>query len=71
MYINKIQSRITFKVNSRCFIYLLTAETIKLLGSIENKISEDKNGENIPHLEITEVKLVFCNIIDNAYYRWL
>ena len=66
MYINKIQSRITFKVNSRCFIYLLTAETIKLLGSIENKISKDKNGENVPHLEITEVELVCCKIIDNV-----
>ena len=37
---------------------LLTKETIKLLGSTENKITKDKNGENVPHLEITEVVLV-------------
>ena len=29
---------------------LLTPETIKLLGSNENKITKDKNGENAPHL---------------------
>ena len=27
---------------------------MKLLGSTENKITRDKNGENVPHLEITE-----------------
>ena len=30
-------------------------ETIQLLGSTKNKINEDKNGENVLHLEITEV----------------
>ena len=28
---------------------------MKLLGSTKNKITKDKNGENVPHLEITEV----------------
>ena len=32
---------------------------MKLLGSIKNKINKDKNGENVPHLEITEVVLVY------------
>ena len=32
---------------------------MKLLGSIENKITKGKNGENVPHLEITEVVLYF------------
>ena len=36
-----------------------------MLGSTENKIAKDKNGENVPHLEITEVVLVHCNIINN------
>ena len=40
---------------------------MKLLGSTENKITEDKNGENVPHLEIIEVVLVQCNIVNNAY----
>ena len=28
---------------------------MKLLGNTENKITKNKNGENLPHLEITEV----------------
>ena len=46
---------------------LLTTETIKLLGSTENKITKDKNGENVPYPEITEVVLVYCNIVNNDY----
>ena len=42
-------------------------ETMKLLGSTENKITKNKNGENVPHLEITEVVLVHCNIVNNDY----
>ena len=33
------------------------------------KITKDKNGENIPHLEITEVVLVHCNIVKNDYQQ--
>ena len=42
---------------------------MKLLGSTENKIALDKNGENVPHLEITEVVLVHCNIINKDYQQ--
>ena len=42
---------------------------MKLLGSTENKIIKDKNGENVPHLEITEVVLVHCNIVNNDYLQ--
>ena len=41
---------------------------MKLLESTENKITENKNSENLPHLEITEVVLVHCNIV-NTYYQ--
>ena len=40
---------------------------MKLLGIIESKITEDKNGKNLSHLEVTEVILVHCNIVDNDY----
>ena len=40
---------------------------MKLIGSIENEKTKDKNGENVPHLEITEVVLVHCNIFNNDY----
>ena len=38
---------------------------MKLLGSTKNKTTKDKNSENVPHLEITEVVLVHCNIVNN------
>ena len=42
---------------------------MKLLGSTKNKITKDKNGENVPHLEITEVVSVHCNIVNNDYHQ--
>ena len=42
---------------------------MKLLGSTENKITKDKNGENVPHIERTEVVLVHCNIVNNDYQQ--
>ena len=42
---------------------------MKLLRSTENKITKDKNGENVPHLEITEVVLVHCNMVNNDYQQ--
>ena len=58
---------ITFKIKNGYSLKLLTKETIKLVGSIKNKITKDKNGENVPHLEITEVLLVHCNMVNNDY----
>ena len=55
IYVNKIKNRITFKIKNGYSLELLTKETMKLLGSIKNKITKDRNGENVPHLEITEV----------------
>ena len=40
---------------------------MKSLGSNESKITKDKNGENVPNLEITEVVLVHCNLVINNY----
>ena len=42
---------------------------MKLLGSTENKITKDKHGENMPHLEIIEVVLNHCNIFNNGYQQ--
>ena len=67
---NKIENRVTFKIKTVYYLELLTTETIKLLGSTENKITKDKNGENVPHLEIAEVVLVQCNIFSNDYQQY-
>ena len=42
---------------------------MKLLGSTENKITKDKNGENVLHLEIAKGVLVHCNIVNNDYQQ--
>ena len=60
MYINTIENRITFKIKNGYYLELLTPETMKFFGSTESKITEDKNGENVPHLEIVELVLVYC-----------
>ena len=42
---------------------------MKLLGSTKNKITKDKNRKNVPHLEITELELVYCDIVNNDYQQ--
>ena len=54
IYVNKIENRLTFKTKNGYYFELLTPETMKLLGSTERKITKDKNGENVPHLETVE-----------------
>ena len=39
---------------------------MKLLGSTKSKITKDKNGKNVHHLEITEVVLIHCNVVNNC-----
>ena len=42
---------------------------MKLLGITKSKITEKEKGENVPHLEITEVAIVHCNIVNNNYQQ--
>ena len=65
IYVNKIENRITFKIKDECTLDFLAPQTMKLLESTENEIIKDKNGENVPYLEITDVVLVHCNIVNN------
>ena len=69
MYINRIENRITFKIKNGYYLELLTPETMKLLGSTESKISKDKNGAKVPHLEVVELVLVHCNLVNNDYQQ--
>ena len=69
VYINKKETRITFESKTGYYLERFTPGMIKLHGSTKNKITKNKNGENVPHLEITEVVLVHCNIINNDYQQ--
>ena len=61
--LNKIKNRIIYGYK----LELLTPETIKLLGSTEEDVDQDNNGENVPKLEIVEAVLVYCNLVKNDY----
>ena len=49
-YVNRIENRITFKIKKEYSLKPLTSDTMKLLQSIENKITKGKNGENVRRL---------------------
>ena len=42
---------------------------MKLLGSAESKITKDKNGENVLYLEVVELVLIHCNLVNNDYQQ--
>ena len=42
---------------------------MKLFGNTKSKITKDKNGENVPYLEITEVVLIRFNVVNNSYQQ--
>ena len=42
---------------------------MELLGSTKSKITKNENGENVPHLEITEVVLIHCITVNNNYQQ--
>ena len=42
---------------------------MKLFGNTKSKTTKDKNGKNVPHLEITQVVLIHCNIVNNDYQQ--
>ena len=58
-----------FKFKTRYYLHLFTPETMKLLGSPESKITEDKNGENLPDLEMTKIVLILWNTVNCDYQQ--
>ena len=67
MYVKKIENRTTFKIKTGYYLKFLAPKTMKVLASTKSKIYNDKNGDNVPHLEITDVLLVHCNVVNNDY----
>ena len=61
--------RITFNIKPGYYFKLLTPQAMKLRGSAKSKITKNENGENVPNLAITEVVLIYCNIVNNNYQR--
>ena len=69
IYINRINNRLVFKIKDGYKLELQTPETMKLFGSTKKLIDKTKNGEKVPSLEVVEVVLVQCNLVDNQYQQ--
>ena len=42
---------------------------MKQLGSIQKQIEKNKNSEHVQNLEIVEVVLIYCNVVNNNYQQ--
>ena len=67
IFVSRNENRIIFKIKNGYCLELLTRETMKLLGSTDSKITGEKDRDNVPHLEVVELILIHCNIVDNSY----
>ena len=63
IYVNKTENRITFKIKTGYYLELSTPETMKLLASTKNKITKDKNYENVQHFEISIINKQYQFIV--------
>ena len=64
IYEKRIENKITFKINTRHYLELLTPETMKTFES-----NKSATGEILPHLKIAEVVLVHYNVASNDYQQ--
>ena len=69
IYVNKIKTRIVFKIKTGYILELFTEKTIQLLGSSKKVIDKNKYGEIAPRLETVEVVLVHCNLVNNNFQQ--
>ena len=69
IYVNKIKSRIVFKIKTGYKLELLSEETMQLLGSSKKDIDQNKDGEIVSRLETVEIVLVPCNLVNNNYQQ--
>ena len=56
-----------FRIKDEYKLQLQTLETMKLFDTTKKLINKTENGEKVPSLEVAEVALVQCNLVDNQY----
>ena len=69
IYVNKIEAGLHLKSKQHFIWNFKNLKKMKLLESNKSKITKSKNAEYVPHLEITKVVLVHCNIANNFYQQ--
>ena len=42
---------------------------MKLFGNTKIKITKDENSKNVPYLEINEVVLIHCDVVNNSFQQ--
>ena len=67
VYIKRTNDRLVFKIKERYKLELQKPETMKLFGSRKKLIDKTENGEKVPSLEVVEVVLVQCNLVDYQF----
>ena len=65
IYVNKIKNRITFKIETGYNLEHL--KWWNYFKALKSKITDNENGEKVPHLEVAEVDLVQYNVVDSDY----
>ena len=69
IYINRINNALMFKINNRHKLELRTPEAMKLFGSTKKLIDKTKHEKNVPSIEVIDVVLVQCNLVDHQYQQ--
>ena len=67
--INRIKNILAFNLKDGYKLELKSPETMKLFGSLKKLIDKTKNVVKIPSLEVLQVVLVQCNLVDNQYQQ--
>ena len=68
-YICLICVRFVFKIKDGCKLELQTPETMKMFSSTKKTIYKTKSTENVASLELVDVVLVQCHVVDNQYQQ--
>ena len=69
IFFHRIKNRVIFKIKKGCRLDFQSQEKMKMLGSTDKEIDKDKKSEHVPKLEIVEVVLMLCNVINNDYQQ--
>ena len=69
IYYDRINNKLVFKITDGYKLELQMPKTMTLFGSTKKIIDKIKNGENMLRLEVVEVDLVQCNLVDNQYQQ--
>ena len=67
IYVNQIKNRIIFRIKTGYYLEIWTPKMMKLFGNTKSKVTNDENGDNAPHVEITEVVLVHCTTYSQRF----